>query len=153
MKATLNNTFHNTSKKVRFEIGKNIISARRLKTWKKALCCGDCCCSGNDGIRGNETTRGLELSVGYAMEYYSENGQGEMELDISEVSLDQLNVSDNPKNYGGVLLSDDGQGNQLWSFGNHGMANRVEFIQDGIDMSVWNDAIEGWNYKRSMALK
>lgn len=60
MRATINNTFHNTSKSINLKPGKNIISSARLKTWKRSLCCDGCKCSGSDGTRGDDNTPSVE---------------------------------------------------------------------------------------------
>ena len=59
-KAIIRNDFHNTSKNIILKDGINIISARRLREWKQALCCSDCLCSGSDGLRGHDSITDAE---------------------------------------------------------------------------------------------
>lgn len=58
-------------------------------------------------------------------------------------TMKQLNDKDNPKSFGGKLLSDDGT-NQLWEF-NGKFANRTEYEEDGEWFYVWDDALSEWD--------
>lgn len=87
MKVTLNNSFHNTSKTVNLKPGKNVISARRLREWKMALCCSDCTCSGVDGTRGdsNNGTQCYDVTGGHAEccdDYNSKTGKQQLIIDV-----------------------------------------------------------------------
>jgi hypothetical protein len=53
MKAIIRNNFHGTAKNILLKDGRNEIRGRRLKEWKRALCCSDCECSGDGGLRGD----------------------------------------------------------------------------------------------------
>ena len=57
-------------------------------------------------------------------------------------TIKKLNETDDPELIGGLLLSEDGQGNQLWSFIGGKVANRFE-AEDG---RWWDNDIEGWEY-------
>ena len=64
------------------------------------------------------------------------------------VTLSALNETDDPKSFGGKLLSDDGR-NQLWLFGDQ-YANRTEYEEDTADGSTilnyeWDTDLAGWN--------
>ena len=76
MKATINNTFHGTSKNVVLKSGRNEIRGRRLQSWKRELCCTGCCCSGLGGIRRDESTPGVADADGNALE--TENGHNSL---------------------------------------------------------------------------
>jgi hypothetical protein len=71
MKITINNTFHNTSKNVRLFPGRNEIRGRRLREWKRELCCAGCTCSGLGGLRGDvdNGTHAIEGPDGHALEF------------------------------------------------------------------------------------
>lgn len=79
VKATINNNFHNSSKNVRLNNGRNEIRGRRLREWKQVLCCSDCTCSGIGGVRGNMDNPGIVDANGNALEYETayENRTGE----------------------------------------------------------------------------
>ena len=65
-------------------------------------------------------------------------------------TLEKLNANDNPKDFGGECLSDDGQGNELWLFrGIDKVANRWQGEDGAVE---WSDDIEGWNYTEEFAL-
>lgn len=68
-KATINNNFHNTSKNVRLNDGKNEIRGRRLADWERALCCSGCTCSGVGGLRGDLDNPAIEDSDGNPVEW------------------------------------------------------------------------------------
>jgi hypothetical protein len=69
MIATIRNTYHNTSKNVRLSVGRNEIRGRRLREWKRELCCAGCKCSGLGGIRGEvDGTHAIEGPKG-ALEF------------------------------------------------------------------------------------
>ena len=53
MMVTIRNLFHNTEKRVRLYKGVNEIRGRRLREWKRALCCDGCQCSGAAGLLGD----------------------------------------------------------------------------------------------------
>lgn len=57
-------------------------------------------------------------------------------------TLKALNANDNPRDFGGSMLSDDGH-NQLWLFGDK-VANR--YIAFGTEEIIWSDDVSGWNY-------
>jgi hypothetical protein len=63
-------------------------------------------------------------------------------------TLASLNSADNAAEVGGKLLGNDGQGNQLWLFGEK-VANRHEDDDGNVD---WSDDIAGWNYGPGAAL-
>lgn len=64
-------------------------------------------------------------------------------------TLEKLNETDNPKQFGGECLGDDGK-NQLWLFRSiDKVANRFE----DDDCIQWDDDIEGWNYTPDFALE
>jgi hypothetical protein len=86
MKVTLNNTFHNTSKTVNLKPGKNIISARRLREWKRDLCCSGCTCSGSDGTRGDHNN-GVQS-------YDVPNGHAECHDDYDRTTSKQILIVD-----------------------------------------------------------
>ena len=69
VKATINNNFHNSSKNIRLNTGRNEIRGRRLREWKNALCCSDCTCSGMGGVRGTMDNPGIVDANGNALEY------------------------------------------------------------------------------------
>lgn len=68
--------------------------------------------------------------------------------DLGNVSLLDLNHGDNPTDFGGKCLSLDGQGNELWLFGDR-VANRHE-DEDG-DV-YWSDNVQGWGYDRAQSI-
>lgn len=67
-------------------------------------------------------------------------------------TLEALNLLDNPLDFHGVMLGDDGQGHQLWRFGG-AVADRFEIELEGERLIDWSDDVEGWNYSRADALK
>jgi hypothetical protein len=79
MKVTIRNNFHNTERTVRLVEGENEIRGRRLKEWKKALCCSDCTCSGVSGLRGDFDNPSMVSSEGnyvvWWTSYDSETGE------------------------------------------------------------------------------
>jgi len=72
VKATINNNFHNTTKDIRLNSGKNEIRGRRLADWERALCCSDCICSGIGGLRGDLYNPAIQDADGNALEWYEE---------------------------------------------------------------------------------
>lgn len=66
----------------------------------------------------------------------------------TSATLATLNETDNAKSLGGMWLSQDGQGNQLWLFGDK-VANRFK-NEDG--EILWSGNVTGWNYEPSDAL-
>jgi len=69
---------------------------------------------------------------------------------MNEPTLEKLNETDDPKSFGGELLGNDGQGNQLWLFRSiDKVANR--YSEDG--EVEWSGDIEGWNYTDDFALE
>jgi len=61
-----------------------------------------------------------------------------------------LNENDDPKSFGGEMLSDDGQGNELWLFRSiDKVANRWSDDEGNVQ---WDDDITGWNYTDECAL-
>jgi hypothetical protein len=89
MKATINNTFHNTSKNVILKDGKNVIGGRRLKDWERSLCgIKGCCCSGLGGLRGDADTPAIVSDYGGFFEYDAEcDRRGNEYLIINAVKL------------------------------------------------------------------
>lgn len=91
MRVTLNNSFHNTSKTVNLKPGKNVITTRRLREWKRALRCSDCTCSGVDGTRGdsNAGTKSYDAPDGYTVEcredYDQKSGRQQLIVDIYQI--------------------------------------------------------------------
>ena len=69
MRATINNTFHMVSKNINLKPGKNIISGRTVREWKRALCVSGCTCSGADGLRGGQGVPCIEGPDGEPLEY------------------------------------------------------------------------------------
>ena len=65
---------------------------------------------------------------------------------MSKPTLSSLNTNDNAAEMGGILLAADGQGNQLWAFGDK-VANRYQHPDGG--EFVWDDDLEGWNYSEA----
>ena len=65
-------------------------------------------------------------------------------------TLAALNSNDNASEIGGRMLSNDGQGNSLWLFGDK-VANRFCEIE-GYE-AFWSDDVDGWNYTTEDALK
>jgi len=63
-------------------------------------------------------------------------------------NLTALNHTDNPRALGGTMLGSDGQGNQLWQFGDK-VANR--HVSESSDL-LWSDDVEGWGYTEADAL-
>ena len=59
-----------------------------------------------------------------------------------------LNANDNPADFAGQILSNDGQGNSLWLFGDK-VANRFQ-SEDG--EIFWSGDVEGWNYATEDAI-
>lgn len=68
---------------------------------------------------------------------------------MSSVTLTSLNANDNVTEVGGIMLGNDGQGNQLWQFGEK-VANRYQDSESGAIW--WSDEIEGWNYSSDDAI-
>ena len=68
---------------------------------------------------------------------------------MSNATLATLNENDNAAELGGIRLGNDGQGNELWQFGDK-LANRWS-DENGESVS-WSDDIEGWNYESTDAL-
>lgn len=65
--------------------------------------------------------------------------------DVTIPTLETLNKNDNPKDFDGECLGDDGQGNELWLFRSiEKLANRYEDEETG-DFE-WTNDIAGWNY-------
>ena len=63
---------------------------------------------------------------------------------MKKVTLYELNKNDNPKDFCGELLCDDGR-NQLWKFGEK-FANRTEYEDGGQDVDyIWDNDLDGWN--------
>ena len=61
-----------------------------------------------------------------------------------------LNENDDPKHFGGEMLSDDGQGNELWLFRSiDKVANRWSDDEGNVQ---WDADITGWNYTDEYAL-
>ena len=68
---------------------------------------------------------------------------------MSNATISELNASDNPTEFNGFLRSDDGQGTQLWQFGDKfATRHQAPDDRDGDDTSIiyWSDDIEGWGY-------
>jgi hypothetical protein len=73
-----------------------------------------------------------------------------MKKTIETPTLAILNETDDPKRFGGELLGDDGQGNELWLFRSiDKVANRWSDDEGNVQ---WDDDIEGWNYTDEYAL-
>jgi hypothetical protein len=70
MKVTIRNNFHNTERTVRLVEGENEIRGRRLKEWKKALCCSDCTCSGVSGLRGDFDNPSMVAPEGMSISWW-----------------------------------------------------------------------------------
>ena len=64
------------------------------------------------------------------------------------VTLSTLNSNDNPTKFAGQMISNDGQGNSLWLFGDK-VANRLE-TEDG--EIFWSADVKGWNYTTEDAI-
>jgi hypothetical protein len=63
----------------------------------------------------------------------------------STPTLDRLNETDDPNEFDGDMLGDDGK-NQLWQFGEK-VANR-EYVTDevsGVETITWSADVAGWN--------
>jgi hypothetical protein len=58
---------------------------------------------------------------------------------MKNVTLTELNGNDNPRDFNGELIIDDGV-NELWKFGEK-FANRTE-TEAGY---FWDDDLKGWN--------
>ena len=71
-----------------------------------------------------------------------------MSLKMKNIALDNLNTTDTPDAFGGSLLADDGQGNQLWLFGDK-IANRYADEYG----TWWSGDVEGWGYVNADALQ
>ena len=65
---------------------------------------------------------------------------------MNDATISSLNANDNAAELGGILLGDDGQGNQLWEFGGK-VANRYQHPDGG--EFVWDTDLEGWNYSEA----
>ena len=59
-----------------------------------------------------------------------------------------LNLTDNAKALGGDLLGTDGNGNQLWSFGDK-VANRWTDEEGNL---LWSGSVAGWGYTAEDAI-
>jgi len=69
---------------------------------------------------------------------------------MNQPTLEKLNETDDPKSFGGEMLGNDGQGNQLWFFRSiDKVANR--YSEDG--EIEWSGDIDGWNYTDDFALE
>jgi len=69
---------------------------------------------------------------------------------MNRPTLEKLNETDDPKSFGGELLGNDGQGNELWLFRSiDKVANRYNSDDGEI---YWSDDIEGWNYTKDFAV-
>lgn len=63
---------------------------------------------------------------------------------MEKPTLEKLNINNNPEEYGGECLGDDGQGNELWLFRDvDKLANRWSDDEGNVQ---WDDDIAGWNY-------
>jgi len=67
---------------------------------------------------------------------------------MKKVTLEKLNMDDNPAEFGGMLISDDEKG-QLWSFGNrfgvYKFANRSS--------GTWSENVSGWGIPPCLSVK
>ena len=63
-------------------------------------------------------------------------------------TLAALNANDNASEFAGQMLSNDGQSNSLWLFGDK-VANRFE--SEGGEI-FWTGDVEGWNYAAEDAI-
>jgi len=72
MKVSIRNNFHNSCKNVRLNEGRNEIRGRRLREWKRSLCCSNCVCSGVGGLRGDADNPSVVDADGNAIEWGTE---------------------------------------------------------------------------------
>ena len=68
------------------------------------------------------------------------------------VTLAWLNANDAPKAIGGVMLGEDGIGNQAWAFPGDIVANRYQNPDHPDDGYEWSGDVEGWGYPPEMAV-
>lgn len=68
---------------------------------------------------------------------------------MTTATLATLNENDNAAELGGIRLGNDGQGNELWQFGDK-VANR--WYDGEAAAPVWSDDVTGWNYEAADAL-